>query len=84
MSVPRSFRLRNTTMLEFFSGSSGRTSDILRPSKRSLSSAYLMFRYASSMLRLRDLPNLRGRANRNAFMESLDRMWSISMVLSTK
>ena len=80
--LPRSLRSSFITMLEFLSGSFGRSSEIFRSEKRSLSPAYLIFRYASSMLMFRDFPNLRGRVKSMTSDESF-RTMSISGVLST-
>ena len=81
-SLPRFMKLRGMTGLAFFSGSSGLSSDILRPSNHGLP-AYLSLKYASIMLRFMDFPNLLGRVNRKTAVPLFDRTKSISGVLST-
>ncbi len=80
---PRSFRERLMTTWAFFSGSSGRISDIRMPLKRSGSSAYLRLRYASSMLRKRVFPNRWGRGM-NVMCVPVLMMISMNLDLSTK
>ena len=80
--LPMSLKLREMTGLAFFSGSSGLSSDILKPSNHWLP-AYLSLKYASIMLRFRDFPNLLGRVNRKTAVPLFDRTKSISGVLST-
>ena len=82
-SVESPLRSSLTTGYAFFSGSSGRSVSMERPSNH-VFPACSMFRYASIMLRFVDLPNLRGLVKRNTSVPLLNSMSSMSGVLSMK